>query len=147
MSVQSISNLTNGIATALTLPRQNMMNADTGAVPTTRQGQSELIALQEGILQVAGPSAGRSTSELAATKETQTTNRDQLDETVKAVNDFVNAINKSLEFSIDDDTGITVVKVVDVETKEIIKQFPSEEVLSIAKALDGIKGLLVKQKA
>lgn len=146
MSVQSISNLTNGTATALTLPRQNM-NADTSAAPTTRQGRAELVALQESLQPVADGPAGKVAGEIAATKEAQATNRDQLDEAVKAVNDFVNAINNSLEFSIDDDTGITVVKVVDVETKEIIKQFPSEEVLSIAKALDGIKGLLVQQKA
>lgn len=73
--------------------------------------------------------------------------RQKLDEAVKAVNDFVKTVNNSLQFSVDDDTGKTVVKVIDSATKEVIKQFPSEEMLAIAKALDGIKGLLVHQKA
>lgn len=73
--------------------------------------------------------------------------RKALDSATKAVNDFVGTVNNSLNFSIDDSTGKTVVKVIDVATKEVIKQFPSEEMLAIAKALDGIKGLLVQQKA
>lgn len=73
--------------------------------------------------------------------------REQLDTAVKAVNAFIQPINNDLQFSIDEDTGKTVVKVIDINTKEIIKQFPSEEMLAIAKALDGLKGLLVQQKA
>ena len=73
--------------------------------------------------------------------------RDQLNSAVKATKDFVGTINSSLEFSIDDDTGTSIVKIIDKETKEIIRQIPSEEMLAIAKALDTIKGLLVRQKA
>lgn len=73
--------------------------------------------------------------------------RQQLYEAVKVVNDFVKSLNNSLQFSIDDETGETVVKVIDADTKQVIKQFPSEEMLAIAKALDNIKGLLVHQKA
>lgn len=71
----------------------------------------------------------------------------QLDEAVKVVNEFVGLVNNSLHFSVDDDTGKTVVKVIDIGTKELIRQIPSEEMLAIAKALDGIKGLLLHQKA
>jgi flagellar protein FlaG len=80
------------------------------------------------------------------TKETQPS-REQLDKAVKTVNDFVSAVNNAVEFTVDKDTGKTVIKVVDTTTKQVIKQFPSEEMLAIAKALDGIKGLLVHQKA
>ena len=73
--------------------------------------------------------------------------REQLNQAIKATKDFVGSINSSLDFSVDEDTGSVVVKVIDKETKEVIRQFPSEEMLSIAKALDSIKGLLVKQKA
>ena len=79
-------------------------------------------------------------------KEVQPT-RDELDKAVKDVNEFVGAVNTDLRFSVDDDSGRTVVKVIDVATKEVIKQYPSEEMLAIAKALDSIKGLLVQQKA
>ena len=73
--------------------------------------------------------------------------RDQLNSAIKATQDFVGIVNSSLEFTVDEDTGTTVVKIVDKETNELIRQIPSEEMLSIAKALDTIKGLLVRQKA
>lgn len=60
---------------------------------------------------------------------------------------FVQSINSALQFSVDDSTGSTVVKVIDQVTKEVIRQIPSEEMLEIAKALDRISGLLVKNKA
>lgn len=72
---------------------------------------------------------------------------DQLKDIVKAVNDFVKPFNDTLLFSIDKDTGTTVVKVVDTETEEVIKQIPSEEMLALSKALEQLRGLLVKQKA
>jgi flagellar protein FlaG len=81
-----------------------------------------------------------------AAKEVQPS-RNELDKAVKAVNEFVGAVNNDLRFSVDEDSGKTVVKVIDVTTKEVIKQYPSEEMLAIAKALDSIKGLLVQQKA
>jgi flagellar protein FlaG len=72
---------------------------------------------------------------------------EELKDVVKAVNDFVNPFNNSLQFSIDKDSDTMVVKVIDASTKEVIKQIPSEEMLALAKALDQLKGLLVKQKA
>lgn len=53
----------------------------------------------------------------------------------------------NLLFSIDEDSGRTVVKVVDSSTKETIRQIPSEEILSIAKALDKLQGLLIRDTA
>lgn len=73
--------------------------------------------------------------------------RQELEEAVKAVNDFLKPINNSIQFNLDDDTGKTIVKVIDLATKDVIRQFPSEEMLSIAKAIDKMKGLLVQQKA
>jgi flagellar protein FlaG len=69
--------------------------------------------------------------------------RQELEEAVKQVNDFLKPINDSIQFNLDDDTGKTIVKVIDLATKDVIRQFPSEEMLSIAKAIDKMKGLLV----
>lgn len=73
--------------------------------------------------------------------------RDKLEQAVKDVNDFVKPINNALRFNLDEDTGKTVIKVIDATSQEVIKQIPSEEMLAIAKALDTMKGLLVRQKA
>ena len=54
---------------------------------------------------------------------------------------------RNLQFSIDNATGKTVVKVVDALTGDTIRQIPSEEALDIARALDRTQGLLSRQKA
>ena len=73
--------------------------------------------------------------------------RDALESAAKAVQDFVKPMSDNLEFTLDEDTGRTVIKVTDSATKELIRQIPSEEMLEIAKALDRLQGLLVRQKA
>lgn len=73
--------------------------------------------------------------------------RAELEKAVRDVNDFLRPINNAIQFNLDDDTGKTIVKVVDLATKDVIRQFPSEEMLSIARAIDKMKGLLIQQKA
>jgi flagellar protein FlaG len=68
-------------------------------------------------------------------------------EAVSAANGAMKAIKSELDFSIDDTTGKTIVRVVDGETGEVIRQMPAKEVIEIAKALDRLQGLLVRQKA
>lgn len=72
---------------------------------------------------------------------------EEVESAVKKVQNFVSAKAADIQFSIDEDIGITVVKVIDRGTKEVIRQIPSEEMLEIAKALDKLQGLLVKQQA
>jgi flagellar protein FlaG len=72
---------------------------------------------------------------------------DGLQEAVEKVQKFVSMTACDIKFSIDEDSGQTVVKVVDRETKDVIRQIPSEEMLDLAQALDKLQGLLIKQKA
>lgn len=72
---------------------------------------------------------------------------DQLKDAVGRINKTVQSLVSQLEFTIDTDTHMSVVKVIDTRTKEVLRQFPSEEVLQIAKALDNFTGLLLKDKA
>lgn len=62
------------------------------------------------------------------------------------INDVLRQFDRNLQFVVDEETGIDVVKVIDSETEEIIRQFPSEEVLAIARALDKLQGLLIRDK-
>lgn len=70
------------------------------------------------------------------------------------VEQAINNINKSLqtqsqglEFSIDPDSDRTVVKVVDQETRQVLRQMPTAEALEIAKALDKTQGMLIHNEA
>lgn len=56
-------------------------------------------------------------------------------------------VSSNLQFSVDQDSGQTIVRVVDVETKDVIRQIPNEEALAIAKSLGKFQGLLIEQKA
>lgn len=73
-------------------------------------------------------------------------NPEDVKKAVDSMNEFASNLSGSLRFSIDDDTGQTIVKVIDSSTKEVIKQIPTEEMLAISKSLDKLKGLLVQQK-
>lgn len=63
------------------------------------------------------------------------------------INKFVHQVTSDITFSIDEDTGKSIIKVVDRQTNEVIRQIPAQEVVEIAKALDKLQGLLIKQSA
>jgi len=71
----------------------------------------------------------------------------ELKRSVDAINKFLKPVTSNIEFSIDQDSGRTLVKVVDTETNTVIRQTPSVEVLAIAKELDKLQGLLIREKA
>ncbi len=73
--------------------------------------------------------------------------REQISQALEEVKQALPNMARNLQFSVDEDSGRTVVKVVDTNSNEIIRQIPSEELLAIAKTLTSSKGLLIKQEA
>ncbi|WP_457673234.1 flagellar protein FlaG [Thiolapillus sp.] len=65
----------------------------------------------------------------------QNLSRDELSSAVDNLNEYVQTIRRELEFSIDENSGRTVIKVLDAETKEVIRQIPPEEVVSLSRNL------------
>ena len=75
---------------------------------------------------------------------------EQLKEAVSQLNKASQDKSQGLEFSIDNDSKRTVVKVIDQTTKEVLRQIPTPEALEIAKALESKSsqaGLLIQQTA
>ena len=77
----------------------------------------------------------------------------ELGEAVESINQFVNAQMRTLNFSVDENSGKPVVKVVDFDTKDVIRQIPGEEVLKMASAIKRLQedlgsatGLLIDSK-
>ncbi|MBU1237180.1 MAG: flagellar protein FlaG [Gammaproteobacteria bacterium] len=67
---------------------------------------------------------------------------------VDSINRSLEPESRNLKFSIDDHTDRVIVKVVDKETGETLRQIPPEEVLAIAESIkDYQKGLILSQKA
>lgn len=85
----------------------------------------------------------------ANTANSQRSNNDQtaVEEAVQQIADFVNKTRPELSFSVDEASGVRVVRIIDTTTKEVIRQYPSEEAIQLAQALDKLQGLLVRDKA
>lgn len=66
---------------------------------------------------------------------------------VQSANAYMQSVSTNLNFSLDQDTGHTVVRMVDTETKEVLRQFPSEEMLAISRSIDRMQGLLINRQA
>ena len=79
--------------------------------------------------------------------EAKETKPEQVKEAVDQIQQFTQTLAQNLKFSIDEDTGKMVVKIVDTQTQEIIRQMPSEEAIKIASALGKIQGLLFNDQA
>lgn len=80
--------------------------------------------------------------------------RERLQHAVSEMNHFVQNLQRDLQFEVDTDLGRTVISVVDSETKELIRQIPSEEVLERLRHFElaeaggtGADGLLLKVQA
>lgn len=72
---------------------------------------------------------------------------EQVQQALKEVQQKVQVQANSLQFSLDKETGQTIVKVTDAATGDVIRQIPAEEMVAIAQAIDQYQGLLLKQKA
>ncbi|MCZ4252018.1 flagellar protein FlaG [Pseudoalteromonas shioyasakiensis] len=69
--------------------------------------------------------------------------REQLEKMAQQLQDFMGEMNRSLQFQVDEDSGRDVIKVVDKNSGELIKQYPSEEVLSLVAKLSETAGFLI----
>ena len=84
------------------------------------------------------------------TKEKEVSSED-LKQAVTELNQHIQNIERDLFFSVDDSSGRTIVKVVNSETEEVIRQIPSEEVLRISRSIHeqmgDISGLIFETSA
>jgi len=72
--------------------------------------------------------------------------RPQLEQVAEQLQEFIGKMNRGLEFSVDKDSGRDVIKVLDKTSGELIKQYPTEEVLSLVAKLSEATGNFVDSK-
>ena len=79
--------------------------------------------------------------------------QEALEKVVSQLNAYIQNTQRDMDFSVDDATGRVVVRVVDSNTEEVIRQIPSEEMLAISRHLleslesEQPKGFLIELKA
>jgi len=57
------------------------------------------------------------------------------------LNEYVQKVGREIRFSVDEDSGQTVIKVMNSETDEMIRQIPPDEVLALAEFVRDAQGL------
>lgn len=95
----------------------------------------------------AAPRAATENGTVAPQQASREPSREQLDKAVSDLNQSSQMKTQGLEFSIDEDSQRTVVKVIDQETKEVLRQIPTKEALELSKTFDSAKGSLIRQSA
>lgn len=101
-------------------------------------------AAEQSLLNKAMPAADVKARAVEQVNQTAQVNAEELQQAVKEIATSMNLMQKGLAFNIDEDSGKPVVKVIDEQTGDLIRQIPNEEALEIAKKLNEVAGLLMK---
>ena len=119
------------------------------ASPPTRTSSAEVGRQPQrssGMPPKATAAVQQPSTEISVQDRQPPSNRD-LNEAVERLAAFVSPSQSEISFSIDEDSGVRVVKILDSQSKEVIRQIPSEEAVELARALDKLQGLLIKDSA
>jgi len=73
--------------------------------------------------------------------------RDVVAKAAAQLQQFVQSMGRNLSFSVDETTGYHVVRVVNPDTGELVRQLPSEELLKISRDFQRLNNALVSQRA
>ena len=94
-------------------------------------------------------SATPSAQEPATSQQPKATpTQEDLQKIASAIQQKFSAVSTDLEFSVDSESGKSIVTMTDKHTKEVVWQFPSEEAMKLAKAMDQYqKGQVISRKA
>lgn len=63
----------------------------------------------------------------------------EIESAVNEINDFVQSQSRQLNFSYDNESQRSVIKVTDSESGDVIRQIPSEDVLNLSERLKGLQ--------
>ncbi|TVO75285.1 flagellar protein FlaG [Sedimenticola selenatireducens] len=101
--------------------------------PSSSTGKVQESSDVESVAQVVQPLPDSETK--AAEKSSQKVDEQALDEALGQLNEFAQSVQRQLEFSVDEESGKTIVKVIDKESGQTIRSIPSEEVLNMQRRL------------
>ena len=65
---------------------------------------------------------------------------------VKDLNSALEKVDGDYSVSVDNETGMVVVRITDVETGELVKQVPAQQLLDVSMNVEKIVGLLVNDQ-
>jgi len=72
---------------------------------------------------------------------------EKIERSISKLNDLMAKGQRSLNFSVDRSSDQVVVRVVDTNTDEVIRQIPNEESIRLAEYIDGMVGVIFNRNA
>ena len=122
-----------------------MINMISQLVPQPQQGtgaNASLTANQR--LPVAVVTVGESRQEVLPEVQggMDLPSREELSGAIDQLNGYLDETQHGLRFSVDENSGRTIVRVIDTETEEVIRQIPSEEMLVLIRHFNEMTGNL-----
>ncbi len=82
-----------------------------------------------------------------AEENTHFANQEEVKAAVERLKEHVQNLDREFHFNVDKETGDIVVKVVNPENNQVIRQIPSEELLKLVQRLEQNKGALLRETA
>ncbi len=79
-------------------------------------------------------------------KGSETLSQSDLEKVIKEMNQFIQIFNSRIAFELDKETGKTILKIIDSQTNEVIRQIPPEELLRISKRISELLGLIINAR-
>ncbi|WP_028994532.1 flagellar protein FlaG [Azonexus hydrophilus] len=123
--------------------------ASVGAVSKPMPGEAGQQSARPALKSEA-PASGAQQANTPSTAKREQENapsRQSVEDAVDRLAKFVAPNQADINFSVDESSGIRVVKIIDRNSNEVIRQMPSEEAVALAQALDKLQGLLIRDKA
>ncbi|MBP7579464.1 MAG: flagellar protein FlaG [Vogesella sp.] len=113
----------------------------------SKDGDTAAIVKPETLKAVSGAKEAEEKGQAKNKTDQQVFSQSDLADAIKKLNDTVKLYKGDLQFTVDDDTQMQIVKVVDKSSKEVIRQIPSPEVIRIAKAIEDFRSILLHDEA
>ncbi len=118
---------------------------------TSGAGQSQPVKASEAVQPAPGADESRaaevSTQNGLKAGSSQAVDEQAVEEIVDDLNEFAQQVERQLQFSVDKQSGKTVIRVIDAATDELVRQIPADEILELQRRLGDVQGLLFKTEA
>ena len=131
----SLSNRPSGVtSTADNLPTSKASSSNSTQAPVSQQSPTPTST-----------TSAQNSTNVPNPVEAQEKTTPSLQEVIQIsdrLNESIQSIQRDISFSVDDSLGEVIIKVIDRETQETIRQIPSEEMLNLSRNIEEVRSLL-----
>lgn len=72
--------------------------------------------------------------------------QDELEDKIEDMNNILETLEENLSFKLHDETERLMVQVIDIKTKEVLKEMPPEEMLDLAARIHRMVGVIIDEE-